>query len=141
MGESPCFRTLTNESGQVIEAPRVYLRRVYDLERPVQGARVLVDRVWPRGVTKEALHLDLWARNLAPSSELRHWFGHDPARWEEFARRYREELTQAEPQAALEEVLRLAGQGDVTLLYGARDEAHNQAVVLQEVIEERLGRR
>lgn len=140
MGEIPCFAGLLDEEGQVSEAPGVYLRRVYDLERPIRGWRVLVDRLWPRGVAREALRLDAWLKDLAPSDELRRWFGHDPARWEEFRQRYRTELAGAEHQATLRDLLRQASLGDVTLLYAARDETRNQAVVLKGVIDDLLGR-
>ena len=96
--------------------------------------------MWPRGVKKDALHLDAWLRDVVPSNELRTWFGHDPARWEEFQRRYRDELAAPERQAALQALLDLVRAGPVTLLYGARDEEHNQAVALKAVVEATLGR-
>jgi len=96
----------------------------------------LVDRIWPRGVRKDALKPDLWLRELAPSTELRKWFGHDPRRWEEFKRRYHSELQRPEGQELLHELLALAGKGPVTLLYGARDEEHNEAVALREFLED-----
>lgn len=120
--------------------PRVRLRRVYDppaSPRP-GGKTVLVDRVWPRGVKKDELRADLWLRDLAPSDELRRWFGHRPERWEEFRRRYREELTRPERSRLLDDLTRLAREEPVTLLYGAQDRAHNQAVVIMEAIEDRL---
>jgi uncharacterized protein YeaO (DUF488 family) len=92
---------------------------------------VLVDRLWPRGVRKEAAALTLWLKEIAPSSELRTWFGHDPSRWEEFSRRYRAELR---TNKSVEELGSLLAQGTVTLLYGAHDERHNQAVVLADYI-------
>lgn len=114
---------------------RITLRRPTD--PPVPGARrILVDRIWPRGVKKERLAADLWMRALAPSDELRTWFAHRPDRWEEFRRRYRRELAEPERAQLLAEVARLAGEGPVTLLYGARDRAHNQAVVIAEALEE-----
>jgi uncharacterized protein YeaO (DUF488 family) len=118
----------------------VRVRRVYDPPEPADGFRVLVDRLWPRGLTKEAARVDLWARELAPSHGLRRWFGHDPSRWEEFRRRYREELQRPEVQEALAELVKRARGGNVTLLFGARDERHNNAVVLAEVLRERLTR-
>ncbi len=123
------------------DQPEIRIQRVYNVDRPTVGKRILVDRVWPRGLTKESLHLDAWMRELGPSDELRTWFGHDPARWEEFQRRYRAELARPDQQARLGELEKMALEGPVTLLYGARDEAHNQAVVLKEVLEERLGLR
>lgn len=115
---------------------RIDLQRVYDdsPDAGVNGYRVLADRVWPRGIRKEDLHFDLWARELAPSTELRKWFGHDPARWKEFQKRYRAELAAEDTQALLQELLSAAGKSAITLLYGAKDEEHNQAVVLREVL-------
>ncbi len=112
----------------------VRIKRIYD--RPgLDGERVLVDRLWPRGVARNAARIDQWLQDIAPSNELRAWFGHDPARWEEFRRRYRRELAARREQ--IEALRRLAGQRPLTLLYAARDKRHNQAVVLREVI---LGR-
>lgn len=119
----------------------VRVRRVYEPPQPQDGLRVLVDRLWPRGLRREAARVDLWARNLAPSDGLRRWFGHDPARWEEFRRRYREELRWAEVQGALDDLAERARQGTVTLLFAARDPHRNNAVVLAEVLRERLGGR
>jgi uncharacterized protein YeaO (DUF488 family) len=143
MGERVCYVSLLNEEGQVPDLPRIYLCRVYDLPKranEIHGKRVLVDRVWPRGVKKDALHLDAWLRGVAPSDELRKWFGHDPARWDEFQRRYRDELAASDRQAALRQLLDLVRAGPVTLLYGARDEEHNQAIALKAVVETTLGR-
>lgn len=100
------------------------------------GARLLVDRVWPRGIRKDALRADDWIREVAPSTTLRKWFGHDVARWPGFRDRYRAELRN-NPEA-VERCLAWCRKGPVTLLYGAKDEAHNQAVVLAEFLEERL---
>jgi uncharacterized protein YeaO (DUF488 family) len=111
----------------------IKLKRVYEQPDAKDGERVLVDRLWPRGLTKERAHVDLWLKEIAPSGELRKWFGHDPAKWAEFKRRYREEL-----KGNKEQVTRLKGEmekGPVTLLYGAKDERHNEAVVLQELLE------
>lgn len=116
----------------------VHLRRAYDEPGADDGHRVLVDRVWPRGRTKAELHLDLWARDLGPSNELRRWFGHDPARWDEFRTRYRAELKAPDKAHALDELAERAHRERVTLVYGARDEEHNQAVVLADEIERRL---
>lgn len=116
----------------------IELKRVYgDTERG-SGARVLVDRVWPRGIRKESLGLDLWLRELGPSDELRKWFGHRPERWEEFRRRYRTELRGEQQQELLDQLAALTHKGPVTLLYSARDEQRNQAVVVREVLQERL---
>jgi uncharacterized protein YeaO (DUF488 family) len=115
----------------------VRLKRAYERPAAADGYRVLIDRIWPRGVTREGAHLDEWARDLAPSGELRRWFGHDPARFEEFRRRYTEEL--GARQGKLRELRRRACEGTLTLVYGARDTEHNDAVVLAEVL--RRGRR
>ncbi len=119
------------------EAPlRIRLRRIYDPPEADDGVRILVDRLWPRGVSKERAQIALWLRDVAPSNELRRWFGHDPAHWEEFQARYRQELAAA--PSALAPLLEAAQRGPVTLLYSARDEQHNQAVVLKAIIEEYL---
>jgi uncharacterized protein YeaO (DUF488 family) len=137
MGESPCFAHLLDEEGRMPEPTVIRLRRVYEgvVDDP-REARVLVDRVWPRGVPKNSLALTSWARELAPSNELRRWFGHDPARWPEFKTRYRRELAAKEP--GLVDLARTARSRPLTLLYSARDSEHNQAVVLKEVLEEAL---
>jgi len=109
------------------------LRRVYEPPSPGDGQRVLVDRLWPRGLTKERARVDVWLRDIAPSEELRRWYGHVPERWEEFRRRYHRELDR-NPVA----VARLRGlieDGPVTILFGAKDELHNQAVALKEYLE------
>lgn len=112
-----------------IPANHIRIKRAYDPPTRDDGARVLIDRLWPRGVKKENLALDQWAKELAPSTELRQWFGHDPALWEEFRRRYAAELR---PHADLLESLRaLARKGPITLVYGAHDEAHNNAVAMR----------
>ena len=116
----------------------VRIKRAYEEPARSDGYRVLVDRLWPRGVKKEALRLDLWAKDLAPTPELRTWFGHDAGRFREFARRYHAELRAASARALLTELARRAGRGTVTLVYGARDEEHNGAAVLRDVIEEDL---
>jgi uncharacterized protein YeaO (DUF488 family) len=115
----------------------VRLKRAYEPVAASDGYRVLIDRIWPRGVTREEAHLDEWARELAPSTELRTWFGHDPARFEQFQRRYSEEL--GSQQGKLRELRRRAREGTLTLVYGARDTKHNDAVVLADIL--RRGRR
>lgn len=117
----------------------VSIRRVY-AERPAHepGTRILVDRVWPRGISKESDRFDAWVKDVAPSTELRRWFGHDPAKWDEFQRRYRAEIA-AQPEA-LAPLLDAARAGPLTLVYGAKDETHNQAVVLRDVLDEQLKR-
>lgn len=111
---------------------RISLKRAYVPPAAGDGTRVLVDRLWPRGVAKAEAAIDHWLKDVAPSTALRQWFGHDPARWEEFQERYRAELRD---NPALEDLRTLAQQGPVTLVYGARDEAHNDAVVLKQVLE------
>lgn len=107
-------------------------KRAYDETAANDGYRVLVDRVWPRGVSKEALELDTWRKDLAPSTELRKWFGHDPERWDGFRERYFAELDGR--QEAIEELLEQVGDGRLTLVYGAKDTEHNQAVALREYL-------
>ena len=102
---------------------------VYEAPSPKDGLRVLVERLWPRGLTKERAAVDLWLKDVAPSPELRKWFGHDPARWEQFQERYRRELR--EKQDAVRLLKQRAKEGTVTLVYAARDEEHNGALVLQ----------
>lgn len=116
----------------------IRIRRAYEPPGRADGARVLVDRIWPRGVKKEELAIDEWLRDLAPSDRLRKWFGHDPERWEEFQKRYFAELDERpEPLRALRA---LARKGRVTLVYGARDEEHNQAVALRSYLTRRTRR-
>ena len=115
----------------------VHVRRAYDPVAATDGYRVLIDRIWPRGVKREDAHLDEWARELAPSTELRRWFAHDPARFGEFRRRYTAEL--AAHEGKLRELRRRARAGTLTLVYGARDAEHSDAVVLAEIL--RRGRR
>ncbi len=108
------------------------MRRVYDDPSPEDGTRVLVDRIWPRGLAKARAGIDEWAKDVAPSTELRRWYGHDPARFEEFRRRYRAELAEPERQAALGRLRELARSGRLTLLTATRDVDHSQAAVLAE---------
>jgi uncharacterized protein YeaO (DUF488 family) len=111
---------------------RIQLKRIYEAAHASDGFRVLVDRLWPRGVAKERAALDLWMKDIAPSSELRAWFGHDPKRWTEFQVRYRAELKQH--AADLAQLRSRARKGTVTLLFAARDVEHNEAVVLRNVL-------
>ncbi|MDJ0949466.1 MAG: DUF488 domain-containing protein [Alphaproteobacteria bacterium] len=114
------------------------IKRVYDPPAVDDGFRILVDRLWPRGLSKEAAAVDLWLKEIAPSAELRTWFGHDPDRWPEFQRRYRDELEAPERAAALDRLRRAQREhGTVTLLFGARNARHNHAVMLCELLEER----
>jgi uncharacterized protein YeaO (DUF488 family) len=114
---------------------RLQTKRVYDPPQASDGYRVLIDRLWPRGVSRERAHLDRWARELAPSDGLRRWFAHDPARFGEFRARYRAELAGRREEIA--DLHRRAESGQVTIVYGARDEQHNDAVVLAELVRER----
>jgi len=116
----------------------ILLKRAYDPAGRRDGYRVLVERLWPRGVRKTDLQLDAWMKDIAPSHELRRWFGHEPARWSEFVTRYRSELREGPAAEALAELARRASVGTVTLVYGARDETHNSAVVLRGEIERAL---
>ena len=112
--------------------PAVRLGRVYDDPSPEDGRRVLVDRIWPRGLAKAKAGIDQWAKDVAPSTELRRWYGHDPARFEEFRRRYRAELAEPQRQAALRQLQELARSGPLTLVTATRDIDHSQAAVLVE---------
>jgi uncharacterized protein YeaO (DUF488 family) len=111
----------------------IKIKRIYEEPDPQDGYRVLVDRLWPRGLSKEKTHLDSWLKEIAPSDELRHWFSHDPAKWEEFREKYQEELSAMQP--LLHELRGQAKKGTLTLLYAAKDDKHNNAVVLKEVLE------
>jgi uncharacterized protein YeaO (DUF488 family) len=113
----------------------IQIKRVYDPPAKDDGKRFLVERLWPRGMKKEALHMVAWCKNTAPSAELRRWFGHDPAKWKEFQRRYQAEL--ADDRATWQPLLDAAKQGNITLLYSAHDTEHNNAVVLKSYLEER----
>jgi uncharacterized protein YeaO (DUF488 family) len=121
-------------------ASNVRIQRAYDDPDAEDGHRVLVDRVWPRGRTKEELRLDAWARELGPSTELRKWFGHEPARWPEFQTRYAKELADPAKAQALDALAAEARHGRVTLVYGARDRDHNQALVIADELRRRLTR-
>ncbi|HSA12179.1 MAG TPA: DUF488 family protein [Candidatus Paceibacterota bacterium] len=114
----------------------IHIRRVYDPPTPNDGARLLVDRLWPRGVTWEKLQLAGWLKGVAPSDSLRHWFNHDSAKWEEFQRRYAAELEQ-NPRA-WQPILQAACDGIVTLLFAARDTRHNNAAALRTFLEKKL---
>ena len=109
----------------------ISLKRAYEPPAETDGTRVLVDRLWPRGVAKSRARIDLWLKEVAPSTELRKWFGHDPDKWPEFQKRYRAEL---KDNPALSELREQSRQGKITLVYAARDELHNDAVVLRQVL-------
>jgi uncharacterized protein YeaO (DUF488 family) len=119
-----------------LPTPRdIRVKRAYESATDADGTRVLIDRLWPRGLTKDEAAIGHWFRDLAPSSELRRWFGHDPPRWPEFRRRYTAELMQHRER--LDELRRLCREGPLTLVYGARDEAHNNAIVVRDVLLDR----
>jgi uncharacterized protein YeaO (DUF488 family) len=111
----------------------IRIRRVYEEKSDRDGARILVDRLWPRGLKKEEVGAVLWLKEIAPSEELRRQFGHDPKKWEFFRQRYLEELE--ENREALQKIIDEAARGDVVLLYGAKDSEHNNAVVLKEYVD------
>jgi len=114
----------------------IKIKRVYEKPAREDGWRVLVDRLWPRGMKKEAAHLDVWMKDVGPSDALRKWFGHEPEKWSEFQKRYRSELTKK--KELLKELKKMAKEhGTLTLLFGAKDEEHNQAVVLADALKGR----
>ena len=118
-----------------IVAENIRLKRAYDSAGSGDGTRILIDRLWPRGVRKADAAIDVWAKDIAPSTALRRWFGHDPARWHEFRRRYSEEIHRR--RTGWTSCVRSLRRGRITLVFAARDEAHNDAVVLREIL---LGR-
>ncbi len=113
----------------------ILLKRAYEKSSREDGLRVLVDRLWPRGLTKERAAIELWLKELAPSTELRKWFAHDPAKWKEFQTRYRKELR--DKKDLLQDLRKRSAERTITLVYGARDEQQNEAVVLKKLIEGR----
>lgn len=118
----------------------VLLKRAYEKPERSDGFRVLVDRLWPRGLSKGNLRLDMWAKDVSPSTALRKWFGHDPERWKEFEKRYKAELKEAEAREGIAAIVDRAKQAPaVTLIYGAKDSKHNEAVVLLGILKRRLG--
>ena len=112
----------------------VRIKRAYSEASPSDGIRILVDRIWPRGITKKRARIVEWRKDLAPSTSLRKWFGHDPARWNLFRRRYRKELKRSMEE--LQKLAYLSGKQTITFVYSAADEKHNQAVILKELIDE-----
>lgn len=120
-----------------VPASHIRLKRAYEPAAPEDGVRILVDRLWPRGVSKADAALDDWMKDVAPSTALRKWFGHDPARWAEFQRRYKVELRQHDQE--LDHIRALARKQTVTLVYSAHDEQHNDAVVLRDVLLQQAG--
>ncbi len=115
------------------EDTRFQLKRAYDGASPQDGYRILVDRLWPRGLSKEKASIDLWLKEIAPSPELRKWFGHDPAKWEQFRQRYWQELK--DRPELVQQIRQQSRKGKVTLVYSAKDEEHNDAVALKEYLE------
>jgi uncharacterized protein YeaO (DUF488 family) len=113
----------------------IAVKRVYDQPGPDDGKRVLVDRLWPRGLSKERAHIDLWLKEVAPSDELRRWFAHDPEKFAEFRRRYEAELTSGTPHEKLQELRDMAAKEHVTLLFAAKDTEHNNAIVLSDLLQ------
>ena len=111
----------------------INLKRAYEEADKADGTRILVDRLWPRGLTKEKAAIDLWLKEIAPSTELRKWFAHDPEKWKGFRDRYRKELKDHPEE--VEQIRKMANVGTVSLIYGARDQEHNEAVVLKEFLE------
>jgi len=110
----------------------IRIKRAYEEPDREDGTRILVDRLWPRGLTKEKARVDLWLKDVAPSTELRKWFAHDPDKWTEFESRYQEELKRNKEQLSL--LRQEAAKGPVTLVYGAKDQQHNEAVILQKLL-------
>jgi uncharacterized protein YeaO (DUF488 family) len=138
-GFSGCQSIRSNHAERTLQPRRknktamtIKLKRVYAEWAKADGTRILVDRLWPRGLTKEKAHVDLWLKDVAPSAELRRWFAHDPVKWTEFKTRYRTELKHHhEPIELLKQAIT---KSPVTLLYGARDQEHNHAIVLRELL-------
>ena len=116
----------------------LYIKRAYEDSEPTDGFRVLVDRLWPRGISKEALKVDLWMKDIAPSDQLRKWFAHDPDKFEEFSRRYIQELD-SHPKTVNKLISSIKNKEQVTLIYGAKDQEHNNAVVLRSYLFKKLG--
>jgi uncharacterized protein YeaO (DUF488 family) len=118
-----------------VKSGKIHLKRAYDQVSPDDGYRILVERLWPRGLTKEKADVDLWLKEIAPSPELRKWFGHDPQKWQEFSRRYRAELEEnTEAVSQLRQILKK--EDNVTFVYAARDTQHNSALLLKDYLEE-----
>jgi uncharacterized protein YeaO (DUF488 family) len=116
------------------------IKRAYEKKENNDGKRILIDRLWPRGVSKDEAGLDEWQKELAPSTALRQWFRHDPKKWDEFKKRYRNELAAPNSRRLLEEIARNAGQHNVTLIYSAKDTEHSDVLVLKEMIAEIMSR-
>ena len=112
--------------------PDIRLKRAYEPASPADGLRILVDRFWPRGLTRSKARIDVWMKGITPSNELRRWFGHDPTRWSEFRKKYKSELAMKSDE--MEQLRALAKKGRITLVYGAKDEVHNHAKVLMDAV-------
>ena len=117
------------------------IKRVYSPVEKSDGVRILVDRLWPRGISKDNARVDEWVKDVAPSDALRKWFGHNPERWEEFRRRYKIELADPDKKALVGRLRTLSRKGTVTFIYAAKDEVHNNANVVAEVVERKLNSR
>lgn len=117
---------------------KIHTKRIYDAPQPGDGQRILIDRLWPRGRSKSDAKVDLWMKNIAPSTELRRWYGHDPEKWPEFKRRYFAELDAN--AGGVSELMSLVVTGKITLLFGSREERLNNAAALKEYLEKRFGR-
>ncbi len=117
--------------------PKILVKRIYDPASPDDGLRILVDRLWPRGLKKNEAHIDTWMKEVAPSPGLRKWFSHDPQKWEEFQQDYRFELNKS--QAARDLINQIKTNARITLLYAAKDESHNNALVLRDFLNRHLG--
>ncbi len=117
---------------------KIFVKRVYEKPAKSDGLRVLVDRLWPRGLTKKAAKIDVWLKGIAPSDELRQWFGHDPAKWAQFKRRYFDELS-AHPEE-VDKLAEMAKAGSLTLLYSTKETEHNNAIALKEFLEKSFNR-
>jgi uncharacterized protein YeaO (DUF488 family) len=126
------FPRVIREASANSQMTNIRIKRAYEEPDREDGTRILVDRLWPRGLTKEKAKVDLWLKGVAPSTELRKWFAHDPGKWAEFQSRYREELKRNEEQVSF--LRREAAKGTVTLVYGAKDRQHNEAVILQRLL-------
>lgn len=113
-------------------------KRAYELTGSEDGKRILIDRLWPRGVSKSEAHIDEWLKDLAPSTELRIWFGHDPQKWEEFKRRYRKELSSPAKTKLLEDIAKRSRRETITLIYSAKDAEHSDAKVLEELVAQNM---
>jgi uncharacterized protein YeaO (DUF488 family) len=116
------------------------IKRAYEKKESEDGKRILIDRLWPRGISKAEAGIDEWLKDLGPSTELRKWFGHDPEKWGEFKKRYQKELSDAEKTGIMEDIAHLARRSTVTLIYSAKDTEHSDVKVLEEIIQKMMQR-